>query len=136
MLEKREIKGKNSIIKRIMRVLPVVVIEKYLSKTYKKWNQIYNNEYVMEAFDHIKEDLTASDINPKDLKHQTIIQNGFYLMFLFCYYLESEDYIDSPCFNYNKQYLRSQIKENNLFDPNSTLGQLFSLGLEIFERTL
>lgn len=39
-----------------MRVIPVVVIEKFLSKCYKKWNVIYDNEYIMEAFDHVKLD--------------------------------------------------------------------------------
>lgn len=39
-----------------MRVLPIVVIEKYLSQIYRRWNHKYQNEYVMEAFDHIKLD--------------------------------------------------------------------------------
>lgn len=68
LLENREIKGKTSIIKRIMRVLPIVVIEKYLSQIYRRWNSKYLNEYIMEAFDHIKLDpsLEMEDKKNKD----------------------------------------------------------------------
>lgn len=56
LLENREIKGKNSIIKRIMRVLPMNVLERHLSKIYKKWFNKYQGNFNMSAFDHVKLD--------------------------------------------------------------------------------
>jgi len=43
LLEMREIKGKNSIIRRIMRNLPVNVLERHMSKVFKKFNNIYQS---------------------------------------------------------------------------------------------
>lgn len=47
LLEMREIKGKNSIIKRIMRNLPVNVLEKHMSKVYKRFTDIYKDKYLL-----------------------------------------------------------------------------------------
>ena len=80
LLEMREIKGKNSIIKRIMRNLPMNVLEKHMSKVFKKFNNIYKSQYLMEAFEHL-------EVDPRQLEHkekdtyakqyfETIIQNG------------------------------------------------------------
>ena len=33
---------------------------------------------------------------------EIIIQNGFYIMFLICYYMESDEEIDSVFIGYNK----------------------------------
>ena len=41
----REIKGQNSIIKRIMRNLPISVLERHMSKVHKNLSEIYDNKY-------------------------------------------------------------------------------------------
>ncbi|CAK81479.1 unnamed protein product (macronuclear) [Paramecium tetraurelia] len=137
LLENREIRGKNSIIKRIMRVLPMNVLERHLSKIYKKWFNKYTGDYNMQAFELLKIDPMDLDEESQEFKDcEIIIQNGFYIMFLICYYMESDEEIDSVFMGYNKQYLKSQIQQNSLFDPNSTLGQLFALGMEVYEMSL
>lgn len=56
LLEMREIKGKTSMIKRIMRNLPMNVLERHMSKVYKKQNVIYKDAYLMESFKHMEVD--------------------------------------------------------------------------------
>ncbi|CAD8131502.1 unnamed protein product [Paramecium pentaurelia] len=137
LLENREIRGKNSIIKRIMRVLPMNVLERHLSKIYKKWFNKYTGDYNMQAFELLKIDAMELNEDGQENKDcEIIIQNGFYIMFLICYYMESDEEIDSVFIGYNKQYLKSQNQQNSLFDPNSTLGQLFALGMELYEMSL
>ncbi|KAM3129288.1 hypothetical protein pb186bvf_018575 [Paramecium bursaria] len=145
LMEKREINSKNMILRRIMRSLPINTLEIHISKVYKKFNSLYQGNYIMKSFENINLDAEEDDDDdhPKMVnnekqysKKETVIQNGFYLMFLICYYIESGEALDSQLINYNKQYLKQQNKENNLFDPNSTIGQLYSLLLEIIEQSL
>jgi hypothetical protein len=56
LLEMREIKGKNSIIKRIMRNLPINVLERHMCKVFKKFHDIYDVQYLMDAFGHLEVD--------------------------------------------------------------------------------
>ena len=56
------------------------VLERHMSKVFKKFNQIYNSQYLMDAFEHL-------EINPRELEpkekdsypkkyFECIIQNG------------------------------------------------------------
>lgn len=56
LLEMREMKGKNSMIKRIMRTLPIKVLERHMLKVYRKFNKIYGEHYLMDSLDHISVD--------------------------------------------------------------------------------
>ena len=52
----RELTESNPIIKRIMRNLPVSLLQRHLVKCFKKYQAIYKDSYFMEVFDHVKED--------------------------------------------------------------------------------
>lgn len=52
-MEKREINSKNMILRRIMRSLPINTLEIHISKVYKKFNSLYQGNYVMKAFENI-----------------------------------------------------------------------------------
>lgn len=49
----REIKGKNSMVKRVMRNLPIKVLERHMSKVYKNFYLIYEDHYQMDCLDHM-----------------------------------------------------------------------------------
>ena len=133
LLEMREIKGKNSIIKRIMRNLPLSVLERHLAKIFKNVNIIYGNQYLMQSLCHLEVD--PRDLEPKELASyhklyfQTIIQNGFLVFFLICYYFESDEPLNSPLVSMHKTFVKNMVKRESggLFDPNSTIGQLIQL---------
>jgi hypothetical protein len=80
LLEMREIKGKNSMVRRIMRNLPFNVLERHMTIVYKNVNSIYKDEYLLDSLDHLKVD--PRDLSPQQLKQyhknyfKTIIQNG------------------------------------------------------------
>jgi hypothetical protein len=56
LLEMRNVKENNSIIKRIMRNLPVNVLERHLVKVHKKFNLIYKNSYELNCLKHLEVD--------------------------------------------------------------------------------
>ena len=61
LLEMREIRGKNSIIKRIMRNLPLSVLERHLAKIFKNVKIIYGNQYLIDSLCHL-------EVDPRDLE--------------------------------------------------------------------
>ena len=130
LLEMREIKGKNSMIKRIMRTLPIKVLERHMLKVYKKFNKIYGEHYLMDSLNHINVDPRDPSESDKKLitahkKYcETVIQNGFFMFSLICYYLKSEESLDSHLVNMHKTYLKTVVLRdvNGLLSPNSTLG--------------
>lgn len=46
----------NSVIKRIIRTLPIVVLEKHIVKNYSKYFNLYEDEYKMDCFNHLDDD--------------------------------------------------------------------------------
>lgn len=65
LLEKRDVKGDNSIVKRIMRNLPMNVLERHLGKIFKKYEMIYGMDYVIESLKHLDEDPRELDEEAK-----------------------------------------------------------------------
>lgn len=49
LLEMRDVRENNSIIKRIMRTLPIHVLERHLVKIYTKFETIYEDDYRLEC---------------------------------------------------------------------------------------
>jgi hypothetical protein len=99
LIEMRELSDSNPIIKRIMRNLPMNLLQRHMVKCYKKYQLIYKDEYVMEVFNHVKDD--PRDLDPKDVAKlperyfESIIQNGFYIFFLMCYYYLCDPAMDN-----------------------------------------
>jgi hypothetical protein len=94
LMEMREIKGKHSIIKRIMRNLPFNVLERHLAKVYKSVNTVYGDRYLMESFHHMEDnplDTSEAPVKVHRKYYETIIQNGFNVFILICYYFESDE---------------------------------------------
>ena len=56
---------------------------------------MYKDEYVLEVFDHIKEDPRETESVMPEGYFETIIQNGFYIFFLMSYYRECDPQMDN-----------------------------------------
>lgn len=68
LMEMREIKGKTSMIKRIMRNLPINVLERHMSKVYKKLAVIYGNDvYLLDSLNHM-------EVDPRELDARELQQ--------------------------------------------------------------
>lgn len=64
LLEMREIKGKNSMVRRIMRNLPFNVLERHMTKVYKNHYNLYKDEYLLDSLNHLsvdRRDLTDAE---------------------------------------------------------------------------
>ena len=78
LLEMREVKGTNTMVRRIMRNLPFQILERHLTKVYRRLTEIYKDQYLMESLDHMKVDPRTLDHNQKHPPKyfETIVQNG------------------------------------------------------------
>ena len=65
LLEMREIRGKNSIIKRIMRNLQLSVLERHLAKVFKNVKIIYGNQYLIDSLCHM-------EVDPRNLEQKEL----------------------------------------------------------------
>lgn len=83
-------------------------------------------------------------IDPRTLDHnhkyppkyfETIVQNGQNMFALMLYYFESGETFESPIVNMYQNYLRNVIRKEagGLFAPNSTLGQMLALVMDVLE---
>ena len=143
LLEMRETIGPEAIIlQRIMRSLPVNVLEKNMCRVFKKFKKMYQMEYTIDSLEHINTD--PLKIEPKDQKKlpenyfELLLQNGFFLFFLIGYYLQSDEQIDSPIANLHHQYIKKKLKEDSssIFGDKSTFGQIISLIMNLVESSL
>lgn len=114
LIEMREPNDSNPIIKRIIRNLPMQLLQRHLVKAFKKYEAIYRQEYVMEVFDHVKGDPRELDqaTLTKLPEHyfESIIQNGFYIFFLMCYYYQCDPHMDNQFVQFYKVFRRKQLK--------------------------
>lgn len=78
-----------------MRNLPMPLIQRHMIKCYKKYLNIYKDEYIIEVFDHVKEDPRKLEKEYQEGYFETIIQNGFYIFFLMSYYMECDKKMDN-----------------------------------------
>ena len=80
------------ICKKIIRTLPLEVLEGNLVKVYKKYAKIYMTEYRSDCLDHLNQDprkLRDDELQEIKTKYKgiyfvTVIQNGFFLFILIC----------------------------------------------------
>lgn len=56
LLENREINESNQVLKRIMRNLPIGLLERHLAKSYKNYKTIYEDKYEKQCLEHLNED--------------------------------------------------------------------------------
>lgn len=77
LLEMRETTGPESVIlKRIMRSLPVNVLEKNMCRVFKMFKKIYKLEYTIESLEHINVDpskMDAKDLNKLPQNYNDLI---------------------------------------------------------------
>ena len=63
-----------------MRNLPMNVLERHMSKVFKKFDTIYQSQYLMKAFEHFEVDPRELELKEKDAYpkkyFECIIQNG------------------------------------------------------------
>ena len=56
LLEMRDLSNSLPLIRRIMRSLPINVLEVHMAKTFKKFKAIYKDDYSMQSLNHLEED--------------------------------------------------------------------------------
>jgi hypothetical protein len=117
LLESREIDESNQVLKRIMRNLPLTLLEKHVAKVYKKFEILYMGDYPIESLEHLTVDpreLTEKQRKKYHPKYfDTVLQNGFLLFFLISYYMECDPTIESPVVQAFKQYKKSVLKTDD-----------------------
>ncbi|KAL4438400.1 hypothetical protein ABPG74_009439 [Tetrahymena malaccensis] len=123
LLEGRNVKIDQSIIKKIARNIQIDTIEKRIVEIYTNFDTIYNGDYIMASFEHINFSFDPNNVkeqeNPyykqnMDKYPNTIIQNAFMLYILFCLYKDSGERIDNNIMQFYKlQYKKSILTEKN-----------------------
>ena len=78
-----ELNTDDSAIRRIMRSLPVDVLKENMISVYKNYKKEYGDRYARDAVNHI-----YAEYPEETSYHQLIIETGFYIYFLICYYSE------------------------------------------------
>ncbi|CAD8168125.1 unnamed protein product [Paramecium pentaurelia] len=122
LLEGSEINQNNPILKRIMRNLPINLLEKHCVNEYNKYVKIYGDKYEIEALEHLSIDPfqlrkmkeskydRIKDISQQFPYFETILQNGFLLFFLMSYYMECDPYIVSPIIKITRMHKKKILK--------------------------
>jgi len=78
----------SSVVKRIMRALPLEVLKKNITTVYKKYKAMYKDKYTMDCFKHFEGD-PNEDIVPKaDGYYEMILESGFFTYFLISSYMD------------------------------------------------
>ena len=103
-----QIDEKDTILYRIMRVMPLKMLKKNLTRIYNLFKELYKNKYTMDVFEWYDKDFT-SKINPKF--YECIIENGFNIFILINTFLEKGSE------NKNED-IKEYANEINLLDPN------------------
>ncbi|CAD8103545.1 unnamed protein product [Paramecium sonneborni] len=134
LIEKREISDSNPIIKRIMRHLTPSLLQKHLVKSFDKYDKQCKEGYQIEVLDRIKEDPENAKENEegKDEKYyELILQKGFYIYFLMCYYMESDKNAENQFIQMYRANTRKKLKQDkgtleDLLFGDNIVGQLVS----------
>ncbi|CAD8132784.1 unnamed protein product [Paramecium pentaurelia] len=127
LIEMREISDSNPIIKRIMRHITPTLLQKHLVKSFDKYEKQCKEGYQIEVLDRIKEDPKENE----DGKDELILQKGFYIYFLMCYYMESDKNAENPFVQMYRANTRKKLKQDkgaleDLLFGDNIIGQLVS----------
>ncbi|KAL4462524.1 hypothetical protein ABPG74_000354 [Tetrahymena malaccensis] len=149
LLESREVKSNCEIIKRIMRNLPLYVLQRHLIKIYKRFDILYQNKLNRSSLSHMEYDpRKESDLHffkklhsdEKDIDEylECILQNGFQIYFLLSYYIESDQKLGGEMVkiykNYEKKILNNDKNElESLLTGDNMVGQLISFARSLIE---
>lgn len=77
------------VIKKIYRQLPMDILKKNMAKIYNRYEDMYGDHYIMEAFNHWDEEQEEDDDKPKTEEYWNLItETGFLIFFLIQHYLE------------------------------------------------
>jgi len=79
-----ELNNDPNAIRRIMSTIPVSVLRNNMIYVYKCYLKLYGKTYERESLKHIEAD--PRDPKLPSLYHEVIIETGFYMYFLICYY--------------------------------------------------
>ena len=102
-----ELKTDNTVIKKIMRSLPLEILKKNLQRIYKRHKKLYGNKYVKESLKHViiifynifffqkftqnniqfDAEPVENDQRPQEY-YEAILETGFNIYFLILNYLE------------------------------------------------
>ncbi|CAD8068825.1 unnamed protein product [Paramecium sonneborni] len=134
LIEMREISDSNPIIKRIMRHLTPSLLQKHMVKCFDKYEKQCKEGYQIEVLDRIKEDPESvkQDEKVKEEKYyELILQKGFYIYFLMCYYMESERNVENQFVQMYRGNTRKKLKQDkgtleDLLFGDNIVGQLVS----------
>lgn len=117
LLEGREISPSNNVLKRIMRNLPISLLERHAVIEFNKYTGIYKEKYEIQVLEHLNHDPRSMKRGERGIYLQkspfyfeSILQNGFLLFFLMSYYMECEPHLLSPIVQMHKQYKRKLLK--------------------------
>ncbi|KRW98864.1 MIR motif [Pseudocohnilembus persalinus] len=185
LLEKRDVSQDKTIIKQILRHLPINIVEHHLLNIYGQFIRQYKSQYKQECLSHLDEedpqmdqDLDEEDqnqnkgcckkikekiidalkdsfqilfqvlglvddkITPQE-KYAFILQNGFYLFFIFSYYMESGERIEGNIVTEYRAKQKAIVSNKKNFlqkflDADNIVSQIFKLAwtiaAQIFER--
>ena len=126
LLEMRNMKESDLIMKKITQVIPREVLDSKILEIYQNFKKIYSKEYVMAAFGNYEEKETKNNAFEKmfqgkeykekqKLMKRTILESGFLMFFMICKILDAED-ID------NKMNDIDRLNENKLRKNFNILG--------------
>ena len=115
LMEGREISDSNPILRRLMRNVTINVLENQISKIYKKFKKLYNDDYRLDCLEHmIKDPRELNSANLKSDKYYSfILQNGFLIFFLIQYYISCEKNLESPVVIMNRTYIKNILKQQS-----------------------
>ncbi|CAD8059333.1 unnamed protein product [Paramecium primaurelia] len=134
LIEMREISDQNPIIKRIMRHLTPTLLQKHMVKCFDKYQKQCKEGYQIEVLDRIKEDPETAKQEDKvqeEKYYELILQKGFYIYFLMCYYMESEKNVENQFVQMYRTNTRKKLKQDkgtleDLLFGDNIIGQLVS----------
>ncbi|EGR30673.1 MIR domain protein [Ichthyophthirius multifiliis] len=141
LLEMRYINENNIIIKKIMRNLPLSLLEPQLVEIYKLYQAAYGENYQEECLEYLSKDPKSIVDDKGQKKLECVTQNGFYIIFLIQYYLEYDDKLDSQIVSLQKMHKNKVLKteqnalEGLLFGDN-ILGQIASFAMNFLKEGL
>lgn len=105
LLEMRNMREADLIIKKITQALPREVLELKLLEIYENFKEAYSKQYILAAFNNFQDKTQTNSNNNalekmlqgKDYKHtqklrkKTVLETGFLIFFLICKLLEAEE---------------------------------------------